>query len=141
MCGLSAYISPDSFLKELNESTELLSHRGPDGEGFYFNNDATLNIGLGHRRLSVIDLSNNGAQPMIKDGYAISFVGEIYNFKDLKDYCIEKGCKFFSETDTEVIVSLFGLHGTDSFSMLKGMYSFVLHDQTHKKAYDNRILL
>ena len=135
MCGLSAYISPNNFSKELKESAELISHRGPDGEGFYLNNDAKLNIGLGHRRLSVIDLTDNGAQPMVKDNCAISFVGEIYNYKELRSYCIARGCKFFSETDTEVILSLFKIHGVESFSMLKGMYSFILHNKSAQIAF------
>jgi asparagine synthase (glutamine-hydrolysing) len=135
MCGLSAYIGPDNFLQELKESTKLISHRGPDGEGFYFNSDAKLNIGLGHRRLSIIDLTDNGAQPMVKDNFAITFVGEIYNYKELRSYCISRGCEFFSETDTEVILSLFKIHGVESFSMLKGMYSFILHNISAQTAF------
>ena len=135
MCGLSAYISPNNFQDELKQSTDLMAHRGPDGEGFYFNNDSSLKVGFGHRRLSIIDLSEKGSQPMLKDDVAITFVGEIYNFKELRQYCIDKGCKFFSNTDTEVILSLYSILGKNSFSLLKGMYSFILHDSAHQKVY------
>jgi len=103
MCGIKGFnFINKSILKQMNDS---LKHRGPDAQGSFFNEKASL----GHRRLSIIDLSEKGTQPMIynhkKRKAIIVYNGEIYNFKEIKKEPKAKGYKFKSKTDTEVILA------------------------------------
>src|SRR2546423_15434585 len=105
MCGIAGILHFDSGRKinraVLEKMTNILSHRGPDGEGFYVDG----NVGLGHRRLAIIDLST-GAQPMLsRDGkLALVFNGEIYNYVELKEELKALGHEFQTSSDTEVIL-------------------------------------
>src|SRR3989338_4136329 len=98
MCGITGFIGRGdaSLLKKMSDT---LTHRGPDGEGFYYQG----NVGLGHRRLSIIDVKG-GAQPIYNEDKTIIIIfnGEIYNFQDLKQGLLQSGHKFTSQTDTEV---------------------------------------
>ncbi len=138
MCGIAGYISLTKNIKlnQLKKATGLMQHRGPDAEGFYFTEDE--NLGLSHRRLSILDLSESANQPMFSnDGrYAIVFNGEVYNFKELKLQLKDKGASLKTTSDTEVIVELFAEQGTDCFAQLNGMFSLAIYD-TEK----NRITL
>lgn len=137
MCGVSFYCSSISNpTDELVNSLKSMSHRGPDSSGSYFSRLENYFIGLGHNRLSIRDLSDAGAQPMSLDNnLIISFNGEIYNFAELRTSLIEKGYQFTSTTDTEVILVLYKEYGIASFSMLQGMYTFVLLDEAAKKLF------
>ena len=106
---------------------EKISHRGPDGEGIFVRNS----IGLGHRRLAIIDLSPAGAQPMSDWGEKIwiTFNGEIYNFQELRQELTEVGVKFKSRTDTEVIIYLYKKYGFDCLKKLRGMFAFAIWDE------------
>mgnify|MGYP005850017515 CR=1 FL=1 len=106
----------------------VISHRGPDDEGSYFNPQG--NLFLGHRRLSIIDL-NTGHQPISNEDGTIWIVynGEIYNFPELKKQLVNLGHKFKTNSDTEVIIHAYEQWGIDSFSMLNGMYAFALWDE------------
>ena len=130
MCGIAGLIylnkqkvSPD-LLKKMTNS---LVHRGPDGEGYWIEN----NVGIGHRRLSIIDLSNHGAQPMQSQDqrYIISYNGEIYNYLELKDELIQLGYKFKTHTDTEVVLYSFIQWGNDALLKFNGMFAFVIWDR------------
>lgn len=128
MCGISGVINkdkskvPETEIKFIND---LITHRGPDGEGFYFYDS----FAFGHRRLSIIDLSNNGSQPMsYLDKYWITYNGEIYNYIELKDELIASGYKFKSDTDTEVILAAYDKWGEDCLNRFNGMWSFAIHD-------------
>ena len=112
--------------------TDAIFHRGPDDEGFYFNS----NIGLGFRRLSIIDLKT-GHQPISSaDGrYTIIFNGEIYNFQIERSNLEKKGYKFFTNTDTEVILNLFIEYGEDCLKHLRGMFAFVIWDSIRKSLF------
>lgn len=130
MCGITgalAFTNKDKkCLANINNATSALVSRGPDDEGFYTNN----HIALGHRRLSIIDTSSNGKQPM-KDAsgrYVIVFNGEIFNYKKLKKQLIEKGVTFTSESDTEVLLYLFITEGESSFEKLNGEFAFAIYD-------------
>jgi asparagine synthase (glutamine-hydrolysing) len=111
----------------LQRMTDAVAHRGPDGEGHWIEGP----IGLGHRRLSIIDLSAAGHQPMrTADGrYVISFNGEIYNFRELRIELEAKGCRFHSRTDTEVLLSAFAQWGPGALNKLNGMFAFALWDR------------
>jgi asparagine synthase (glutamine-hydrolysing) len=135
MCGITGIIADNPAAVDksaLAAMTGSLRHRGPDDEGMYFSaQDGALCAGLGHRRLSIIDLSAAGHQPMSnEDGTVwITFNGEIYNFQTLKQELAEKGHRFRSGTDTEVIVHGYEQHGERFFERLNGMFAFGLWDE------------
>lgn len=112
-----------------------MKHGGPDDEGVYA--DAEQHLVLGHRRLSLIDLSNCGHQPMsyADGGYEITFNGEIYNYKELKSELQRAGACFKTNSDTEVILAAFATWGTASFDRLNGMFAFALWDKQNTKLY------
>lgn len=121
-------------IKLVKESTNLLHHRGPDGEGFYF--DEENGIALGHRRLSIIDLQT-GDQPMTNEDKSIWLVfnGEIYNYKELRIELIKKGHKFKTESDTEVIVHLYEEYGVNCPQKLNGIFAFAIWDSKKKEVF------
>jgi len=114
------------------DATNTMAHRGPDGSGFYINN----NIGMGHRRLSIIDLST-GRQPMFNEDEQIVTVynGEIYNYKEIKKELEAKGHIFKTDCDTEVIVHGYEQWGTDCVDKFNGMFAFVLWDNRAEKMW------
>src|SRR3989344_183643 len=116
------------LLRAMNAS---ISHRGPDGECFFEDNG----ISLGHRRLKIIDLSEKGKQPMSnEDGNVlVTFNGEIYNYKPLREQLQEKGHRFNSATDTEVIVHAYEEYGEKCAELFDGMFAFALWDSKQKK--------
>jgi len=133
MCGVVGTINIDGqpVSKEVVKSmTDIISHRGPDGEGQWVDG----NIGLGHRRLSIIDLSTSADQPMIShdNNYVISYNGEIYNFKEIRSELQALGHKFFSESDTEVVLNAMIQWGDDAINRFNGMFAFALWDRKRK---------
>ena len=141
MCGITAIISSDliseSLLKDMND---MIEHRGPDGHGLnFYQNKFNLNVGLGHRRLSILDLSENGHQPMsYRDRYVITYNGEIYNYIELKRELEKEGYTFNSETDTEVIMAAYDKWGEDCQHHFNGMWSFALLDLFQKRVFFSR---
>jgi asparagine synthase (glutamine-hydrolysing) len=136
MCGIAGWFSPEPLErgesgKTLGRMLELISHRGPDGEGMLLDGPAAL----GHRRLAIIDL-NTGQQPMtIEDGaFALVYNGEIYNYKALRQQLIAGGARFTTVSDTEVILHTYRVHGSAGFSKLRGMFAFALWDQRRGRA-------
>jgi asparagine synthase (glutamine-hydrolysing) len=133
VCGITGFIrssSPGADKDTLRCMGETISHRGPDASGEYLDEW----VGLGHRRLSIIDLSPLGNQPMYSaDGrYLIVFNGEIYNFPELRDELVKTGCTFKSRTDTEVILALYQLEGAQCLLKLNGMFAFAIWDRDEK---------
>lgn len=112
----------------LSAMADMQSHRGPDDSGTYF--DAEAKIGLAHRRLSILDLSPAGHQPMadVSGEFVISYNGEIYNFRELRQELAEKGITFRSHSDTEVILELYKALGTKAFSRLNGIFALAIWD-------------
>ncbi|MDN5286183.1 MAG: asnB [Mucilaginibacter sp.] len=112
-----------------------LQHGGPDDEGIFL--DEKKHLGFGHRRLSIIDLSSNGHQPMTDTGQNawITFNGEIYNYQELRNDLLKLGAQFKSATDTEVILSAYLHWGIDAFSKLRGMFAFALYDIAKELTY------
>jgi len=129
MCGIAGFFGKgnDVILKAM---TETLRHRGPDDLGIYYQE----NVGFGHTRLSIIDLSQAGHQPMknVEGTIYIIFNGEMYNFLELKKKIIDK-YNFRSKTDTEVILCLYEEYGEDCFSMLDGMFAIAIYDKRKNK--------
>ena len=127
MCGIAGIVSPDPHRDiAMRRMLDALSHRGPDGEGIHHDEHATL----GHRRLSIIDLSGAAAQPMLSaDGrLAISYNGEIYNFREVRTELESKGHVFRTESDTEVILAAWRQWGPDCLERLNGMFALALYD-------------
>lgn len=127
MCGISAIINYNSEIqieKVLAQMNQHMAHRGPDANGFFINDK----IGLGHRRLSIIETTESSNQPMLSSNkqWVISFNGEIYNYVELKLNEL-KDVNFQTESDTEVILELFEKFGVEGISKLKGMFAFVIH--------------
>ena len=119
----------------VKEMCRILQHGGPDDEGIFACDD--YHMVLGHRRLSLIDLSEAGHQPMSygEGRYQISFNGEIYNYLEIRSQLKSLGYTFKTQTDTEVILAAFAAWGTDSFNKMNGMFSFALWDHQNAKLY------
>ncbi len=133
MCGINglfAYGKPEAGIdrSELLRTRDQMATRGPDGAGAWFSPDGS--VGLGHRRLAIIDLSATGAQPMgSADGrLTITFNGEIYNYKELREELSAQGVQFRSHSDTEVLLHLYAIKGEAMVQDLRGMYAFAIWD-------------
>jgi len=137
MCGIVGLYQKKGIDKKiLTEMTNTLAHRGPDDQGVYIHK----NIGLGQRRLSILDLSSLGHQPMISHNgrYIISFNGEIYNYLDIRQDLIKLGYKFKSNSDTEVILAAFEEWGVKSLEHFNGMFAFVIFDKKKREIFAAR---
>ena len=136
MCGICGIFNlngePVSPV-DLRKMTDAIAHRGPDGEGFYTDSF----IGLGHRRLAIIDLSPAGHQPMLtQDGqFAIIYNGEVYNFQELRAELESLGYQFRSRTDTEVVLNAYAEWGTECLNRFNGMFAFAIWDKTRQQLF------
>lgn len=130
MCGIAGFIdfNRQSSKNILETITNTLSHRGPDGFGYEFFEHSNYQLGLGHRRLSIIDLSETGKQPMQFKNFWITYNGEIYNFKEIKLELTLLQHTFIGNSDTEVILHAFSEWGIKSISKFIGMFAFVIFD-------------
>jgi asparagine synthase (glutamine-hydrolysing) len=137
MCGIAGQVKLRGKVTEQNckAMTDAIAHRGPDGEGMYINPAAT--VALGHRRLSFLDLTEAGKQPMTnEDGTLwLTYNGEIYNYIELRQELERSGHLFHSHTDTEVILHGFEQWGYDVVNHLKGMFAFGLWDEKKQQLY------
>ncbi|MDB5405515.1 MAG: asnB, partial [Rhodospirillales bacterium] len=131
MCGIAGSTTADRAV--LDRMVGSLRHRGPDGASLW--QDATSGTGLVHTRLAVIDLSPGGAQPRLSaDGrYAITFNGEIYNYRALRSELEERGERFVSESDTEVLLRLLQREGVTALRKVVGMFAFGLWDRERRE--------
>lgn len=134
MCGISGLIHLDGAPASpavLQRMTDAIAHRGPDGEGQWIEG----NVGFGHRRLAIIDLSPAGQQPMVTSDhrYVLTYNGEIYNFRELKAELEAAGYWFRSRTDSEVLLYALAEWGTEALSRLNGMFAFALWDRKERK--------
>ncbi len=137
MCGISGLIDfKNSSTKEILEKmTDILHHRGPDDSGYYFEQLNSCQIGLGHRRLSILDLSPLGHQPMMYNNFIITYNGEIYNFQEIKADLERCGDRFLSNSDTEVILHAFEKWGLEAIHKFNGMFVFAIYDKKDEKVY------
>ena len=134
MCGIAGIFAycesaPPVDEQELLRIREAMIHRGPDGAGLWISPDRR--VGLAHRRLSIIDLSAAGAQPMATadSNFRVTFNGEIYNYRELRKELEAKGYRFHSNSDTEVLLHLYADRGEEMVHALRGMYAFALWDE------------
>ena len=132
MCGISGLMSSTDKInvEDLNIMVQALNHRGPDDNGIYYEGQ----IGLGHNRLSIIDLSYLGHQPMfdVNKDCCIVYNGEIYNYQGIRNELLSRGYSFRSKTDTEVIIYAYYEFGFDCLKKLRGMFAFALWDSKKK---------
>ena len=140
MCGISGIIEFNDKvqLEDLNKMRDTLVHRGPDNGNSFINKSG--NVGFGHRRLSIIDLSEVANQPMFNEDGSVSIVynGEIYNFIELRDELRRKGHQFKSKSDTEVIVHGYEEWGTNVIKKLRGMFAFSIWDENRRLLFAAR---
>ncbi|OUD04160.1 asparagine synthase (glutamine-hydrolyzing) [Streptomyces swartbergensis] len=129
MCGIAGtYRWPDG--KAVTDRlTDTLAHRGPDGAGRYGHPAGDGEVHLGHRRLAIIDLSETGAQPMVSDGLALTYNGELYNAPELRAELAAAGVRFRGTSDTEVLLEAWRRWGTDCLPRLRGMFAFGIFDE------------
>ena len=133
MCGIAGVVYLDAAPVSpvtLKRMTDAIAHRGPDGEGHWIER----NVGLGHRRLAIIDLSPAGRQPMLSadQRYVLSYNGEIYNFKELRTELESRGHQFRSGTDSEVVLNALAAWGTKALDAFNGMFAFALWDRRER---------
>ena len=136
MCGIVGVLNSSSGFQDrylLEEMTSRLTHRGPDGHHIFMEGP----VGLGHTRLTILDLSKAGRQPMHNEDKTvwITFNGEIYNCRSLHRELEEKGHKFLSTTDTEVIIHAYEEWGIDCLERLTGMFAFGIWDSSKKRLW------
>jgi len=140
MCGIAGIISVNKneiTRARLKAMTDIIEHRGPDGQNQWISENG--NVGLSHRRLSIIDLSHNADQPMNYLGrYTIVFNGEIYNYLELKERLIKQGYSFQTASDTEVLMALYDKEKENCLGFLDGMFSFVIYDSTCNQIFAAR---
>ena len=138
MCGISGIINKNNKSVEellIHQMTEIIAHRGPDSSGSYL----YKNIAFGHRRLSILDLSSSGHQPMkYLDDLVITYNGEIYNFIEIREELIQKGYIFDSNSDTEVILKAYHCWGKTCVNYFNGMWSFSILDIKQKIVFCSR---
>lgn len=130
MCGIAGFVDfrHQSNVENLQKMTDVLFHRGPDDGGYFFEGLEQSQVGLGHRRLSILDLSNYGHQPMEFSNLTIVYNGEVYNFKEIRADLIKQGYSFESHTDTEVILKAYHKWGIEAVHRFNGMFTIAIFD-------------
>lgn len=135
MCGVSGIVDKRGGAVDrvaIERLTDPIAHRGPDGFGYYFDR----NLAFGHRRLSIIDLSEQGRQPMSYGGrYWITYNGEIYNYVEIRAELARLGHVFLSATDTEVILAAYAQWGPDCLQRFNGMWAFAIYDSEQQEVF------
>lgn len=139
MCGIAGVVDLDRQPVDrslIERMTRLVAHRGPDGEGVFIDS----NVGLGHRRLAIVDLSVSGAQPMTaqKAPNTVVFNGEIYNYLELRAELQALGHMFVTKTDTEVLLAAYAEWGTSCVSRFNGMWAFAIYDRSNARVFCSR---
>ena len=137
MCGITGFIDfkRSTSIQELHKMTDVLHHRGPDGSGYELIEKENYVLGFGHRRLSIIDLTESGAQPMCFQEFWITFNGEVYNFSEIKLELESLGHKFKSTSDTEVVLQAYTRWGSKCVDKFIGMFAFVIYNSSEGKVF------
>ena len=131
MCGIAGFydFNKEASSDTLQRITEVLHHRGPDDTGYFFEEHNDFHLGLGHKRLSIIDTSSCGHQPMHFDNLSIVYNGEVYNYQQIKDELYQHGYNFTSTSDTEVVLKAFHQWGMQAILKFNGMFAIALYDK------------
>lgn len=137
MCGITGIIdfNKQSSNEVLEAMTNSLDHRGPDGIGVDLHSEDEFQIGFGHRRLSIIDLTENAKQPMEYNQFSITFNGEIYNYKEITKELEQLGHIFNSSSDTEMILHAYAQWGSSCLGKFIGMFAFVIYDKESQEVF------
>ncbi len=137
MCGIVGFIDYNKNSSEtlLHEIRDTITYRGPDSTGDAFFANDNYHLGLAHRRLSILDLSSLGSQPMSYESLTIIHNGEVYNFSEIKEELIKLGYDFVSHTDTEVILKAFHAWGVECVEKFRGMFAFAIYDEGKEKLF------
>jgi asparagine synthase (glutamine-hydrolysing) len=135
MCGIGGFVdfNNKSSLQILKQMTTAVEHRGPDGQGEYFHIEGNYQLGFGHRRLSIIDLSTAANQPMHYDGLHMIFNGEIYNYNEIREQLIKLGHDFKTHSDSEVILHGWRQWGEKAIDQWRGMFAIALFDEKNNE--------
>lgn len=131
MCGIAGFIDKAGTQEDLNKMTSCIRRRGPDDSGFFFEEG----VALGHRRLSIIDLSDAGHQPMHFEDLIVVFNGEIYNYKEVQQDLRKEGYSFSSSSDTEVVIKAFHCWGPACVNRFIGMFAIAIYDTNEKALF------
>jgi asparagine synthase (glutamine-hydrolysing) len=131
MCGIAGFVDYDLQYDDLVRMTNSIEKRGPDGAGYFFEK----NVGLGHRRLSIIELSHLGNQPYIYEQYVLVFNGEIYNYVEIRNELIQLGYSFQSNSDTEVLIKAFHQWEEACVSKFIGMFAFCIYNKKTEETF------
>ena len=131
MCGIAGFLNFDFKDPYFDRVNIIQQHRGPDAQSSYQNE----NLKLFHQRLSIIDISNAANQPFEKDGLVIVFNGEIYNYKSLRKALQNRGVSFSTTSDTEVLLELYRIYGSDCLDDLEGMFAFAIYDKRSRNLF------
>lgn len=134
MCGIAGYFNSSKEIdkEKFEKMVDIIEHRGPDDRGTYYQDG----LALGHRRLSIIDLSKDGHQPFLyKERYVTIFNGEIYNYKELRVELEKTGYQFRTKTDTEVLTASFDCWGKECVQRFNGMWAFAIYDKEKNELY------
>jgi asparagine synthase (glutamine-hydrolysing) len=137
MCGIVGFcdFSKKNTLETLRAMVQVISHRGPDDEGHFIKEAERATLGMGHKRLSILDLSPLGHQPYEFNGLILVYNGEVYNFKEIRDKLISSGYSFKSNSDTEVIIKAYEAWGIRCVDHFIGMFAFALFDPKRQKLF------
>jgi asparagine synthase (glutamine-hydrolysing) len=129
MCGIAGCYQQADGYKLVDVMTDRIAHRGPDAAGIWSHEDDRVVAQLGHRRLSIIDLSAAADQPLSKNGLTIAYNGELYNYRELRAELMARGTRFTTSSDTEVVLEAWRAWGPEALRRFRGMFAFALLDQ------------
>jgi asparagine synthase (glutamine-hydrolysing) len=132
MCGIACILGSENQEQTMNLMIDAMAHRGPDGKGIYTNDG----IALGHTRLSILDLSDNGSQPMFSDdgNLVMVFNGEVFNYKELAIEHLSMN-SFKSTSDSEVVLKLYEKYGPDALKLFRGMFAILIWNKKTKELH------
>ena len=129
MCGIAGCYQQADGQKLVDIMTDRIAHRGPDAAGAWSHEDGRVAVQLGHRRLSIIDLSTAADQPLSKNGLTLVYNGELYNYRELRAELMTRGTRFTTSSDTEVVLEAWRSWGAEALGRFRGMFAFALFDQ------------
>lgn len=133
MCGIVGLYNLSLAESTFAEMLEILAHRGPDATGQYRSSSNGTDVLFGHKRLSIIDLSEAANQPLVKDGLVVIYNGEIYNYQALSEELKALGAKFRTKSDTEIVLEAWRYWGPESLSRMRGMFAFAIYDEKTRR--------